>query len=204
MTTDPLPLDADAPDVDGPDAIARDASANPSTAIHVEVELEKPFPTSGRLLGVDFGTVRIGIAVCDPLRILVSPLEIRNVATQESDGRYFVELAKREAASGFVVGLPIHCDGGESEKSRQARKFAGWLQKTTTLPVRLFDERFTTSAAQQRVGGGQKKKKNSRARLIDAIAAQVLLESFLEAARYRGEVPGQSPWAAPTGDQPLD
>ncbi len=165
---------------------------------------ELPFPTTGRLLGVDFGTVRIGVSVCDPLRILVSPLEIRAVGTQDADGRYFIELAKREFASGFVVGLPIHCDGGESEKSRQARTFAGWLEKTTALPVRLFDERFTTSAAQQRVGSSQKKKKKSRARQIDAIAAQVLLEAFLEAARYRGEIPGQSPWAAAIGDQPLD
>jgi putative Holliday junction resolvase len=179
-------------------------SLPPASEITVSAEPELPFPVSGRLLGVDFGTVRIGISVCDPLRILVSPLEIRMVAAREADGRYFIELAKREAASGFVVGLPIHCDGGESEKSRQARTFAVWLQKTTEIPVRLFDERFTTSAAQQRVSGGQKKKKGTRARQIDAIAAQVLLESFLEAARYRGETPGQSPWAAASGDQPLD
>lgn len=163
------------------------------------------FPSAGRLIGVDYGTVRIGISVCDPLRILVSPLEIRNVSNQDADGRYFCELAKRELAEGFVVGLPIHCDGGESEKSRQARAFALWLHEATGLPVRLFDERFTTSAAQQRVGGGQsRKKKLSRARQIDAIAAQILLESFLEAARYFGEVPGQLPSDPATGDQPLD
>jgi putative Holliday junction resolvase len=168
-------------------------------------KMEAPYPTEGRLLGIDFGTVRIGISVCDPLRILVSPLEIRLVSNQESDGKYLCELARRERACGFVVGLPIHCDGGESDKSRQARTFALWLQTTTGLPVRLFDERFTTSAAQQRVGGGQSRnKKKSRVRQIDAIAAQILLESFLEAARYRGETPGQSPDAPATGDQSLD
>ncbi|MGV3485009.1 MAG: Holliday junction resolvase RuvX [Planctomycetaceae bacterium] len=162
------------------------------------------FPPAGRLIGVDFGTVRIGISICDPLRILVSPLEIRVVSNQEADARYFCDLATREAAEGFVVGLPIHCDGGESEKSRQARIFAVWLQTTTGLPVRLFDERFTTSAAQQRVSGQSRKKKQSRTRQIDAIAAQVLLESFLEAARYHADVPGQNPSAPATGDQPLD
>lgn len=163
------------------------------------------FPSTGRLIGVDFGTVRIGISICDPLRILVSPLEIRAVSNLEADGRYFCELATRESADGFVVGLPIHCDGGESEKSRQARIFAGWLQTQTGLPVRLFDERFTTSAAQQRVGGGHgRKKKQSRTRQIDAIAAQVLLESFLEAARYHGDIPGQCPSDPASGDQPLD
>ena len=167
--------------------------------------VDLPFPASGRLIGVDFGTVRIGISICDPLRILVSPLEIRDAASRDSDGQYFCELARREAASGFVVGLPIHCDGGESEKSRQAREFALWLQSVTALPVRLFDERFTTAAAQQRVGGGSsRRKKQSRARRIDAVAAQVLLESFLESARYHDEIPGQLPSATASGDQPID
>lgn len=165
---------------------------------------EVPFPTTGRLLGVDFGTVRIGISVCDPMRILASPLEIRGVSDKQADGKYFCDLAKKESASGFVVGLPIHCDGGESVKSREARLFAVWLRDTTGLPVRLFDERFTTSAAQQRMREGQKKKKSSRTRQIDAVAAQVLLESFLEAARYRGETPGQSPSGAAKGDASLD
>ncbi len=165
---------------------------------------EEPFPSTGRLLGVDFGTVRIGVAVCDPLRILVSPLEIHHVVNKEVDGRYFCDLARRENGRGFVVGLPIHCDGGESQKSREARTFAVWLQNTTNLPVRLFDERFTTSAAQSRVGVTKGKKNKSRARQIDAIAAQVLLESFLEAARYRGEIPGTDPTAPAAGDSPLD
>jgi putative holliday junction resolvase len=163
-----------------------------------------PFPETGRLLGIDYGTVRIGVSVCDPLRILVSPLEIRQVSGREADGRYFKELAKREQASGFVVGLPIHCDGGESDKSREARAFAVWLQEAASLPVRLFDERFTTSAAQQRMGPGKGKKKGSRVRQIDAIAALVLLESFLEAARYRGEMPGYPPSAEAKGGEGLE
>jgi len=179
-------------------------SPNVSSKTQSDAVSETPFPTTGRLLGVDFGTVRIGISVCDPMRILASPLEIRTVSDKQADGKYFCELAKKEAASGFVVGLPIHCDGGESAKSREARLFAVWLRDTTGLPVRLFDERFTTSAAQQRMHEGQKKKKSSRTRQIDAVAAQVLLESFLEAARYRGETPGQSPSGAAKGDASLD
>ncbi len=164
---------------------------------------EITFPPTGRLLGIDYGTVRIGVAVCDPLRILVSPLEIRTVGTPEADGVYFAQLAKSERADGFVVGLPIHCDGRESEKSRQVRTFAKWLRDTTGLPVRLFDERFTTADAQARIRG-QAGNKKSRARLVDAVAAQVLLESFLEAARYRGDLPGQSIDAPPKGDAPLE
>ena len=162
------------------------------------------FPATGRLAGIDYGTVRIGVAVCDPLRILVSPLEIHQVAGQTRDGTYFQSLVKRERIEGFVVGLPIHCDGGESDKSRQARAFARWLWETTSVPVRLFDERFTTSTAQSRMrsaGGGGKR---TRQRLVDAIAAQVILESFLEAARHLGELPGQTVHAAADGDAPLE
>lgn len=173
---------------------------------------EPPFPRQGRLAGVDFGTVRIGIAVCDPLRILVSPLEIRQVSDPQRDGEYFRQLAVREAIDGFVVGLPIHCDGGESEKSVAARRFARWLSESTAMPVRLFDERFTTSAAQSRArssqGGSQRGfkggGKRSRQRRVDAIAAQVLLESYLEASKYRDELPGQSPTGPATGEAALD
>lgn len=160
------------------------------------------FPDSGRIAAVDFGTVRIGVAVCDPERILASPLEVRSVAGPKEDADYFRELVRREKIRGLVVGLPIHCDGGESEKSRQCRQFAQWLAAETETPVRLFDERFTTSAAQQRMTGGglSRKKKKSR---LDAIAALVLLESFLEASRYHGEAASQRIDAPPEGGETL-
>ncbi|HBJ35045.1 MAG TPA: Holliday junction resolvase RuvX [Planctomycetaceae bacterium] len=165
---------------------------------------DQSFPRSGRLAAVDFGTVRIGIAICDPMWILVSPLEIRQVSGEALDGPYFVSLAKREAIDGFVVGLPIHCDGGESDKSRQARRFGKWLADVTGKPVRLFDERFTTSAAQARMRSATASGKRTRHRLVDAIAAQVLLESFLEALRYRDELPGQSVSAKAAGDETIE
>jgi len=163
------------------------------------------FPRSGRLIGVDFGTVRIGISVCDPMWILASPLEIRAVGGKESDAAYFQSLIRREQAVGLIVGLPIHCDGGESEKSREARAFAVWLTDVTSLPVRLFDERFTSSVAQQRIRETGKKGKHNRDRNLDAVAAQVLLESFMEAIRYGGgQTPGQMTTAPATGDASLE
>jgi putative Holliday junction resolvase len=175
---------------------------------------DSAFPRSGRLAGVDFGTVRIGVSICDPMWILVSPLEIRAVTDPDRDAAYFRELARREHVEGWVVGLPIHCDGKESQKSVEARKFAVWLHAATSIPVRLFDERFTTSAAEDRVrsarnpGGktGSRKggMKRSRERLVDAVAAQVLLESFIEAARYHDTLPGQSPASPATGETAID
>ena len=161
-----------------------------------------PFPSSGRLAAVDFGSVRIGIAVCDADRILASPLEVHPAADWQSDGEYFRSFAATERIGGFVVGLPIHCDGGESQKSLECRKFARWLAEETGLPVRLFDERFTTSDAMSRMAGAGFTKKKQTKR-VDAIAAQVILESFLEACRYRDEIAGEPIDAKPTGGESL-
>lgn len=148
------------------------------------------FPSNGRLAAIDFGTVRIGIAVCDPDWILASPLEIRPSGSEQEDDAYFRELVQRERLAGWVVGLPIHNDGGESEKSVLSREFAKRIGTVTGLPVRLFDERFTTVAATQRLGAAGYTRKRKKERL-DAVAAQVILESFLEACRYRKEIAGE-------------
>ncbi len=147
------------------------------------------YPSSGRIAAVDFGTKRIGLAICDPDWILASPLEVYTVRDPKRDAAYFAEISQQERIVAFVVGLPIHCDGGESQKSAESREFAHWLRDVTRRPVRLFDERFTTSAARERLrSSGSFKRSNKRP--VDAIAALVLLESFLEASRYRDEIVG--------------
>ncbi|KAA5541095.1 Holliday junction resolvase RuvX [Roseiconus nitratireducens] len=161
-----------------------------------------PFPRSGRLAAVDYGTVRIGIAVCDPDRILASPVDVYRVVDDQRDAAYFRTLATQERIAGFVVGLPIHCDGGESQKSKECREFARWLADQTELPVRLFDERFSTSAAKQRMAGSGGRGK--RRKQFDAVAALVLLESFLEACRYRDDIAGQSIDHEPHGGESLE
>ncbi|MFG0260805.1 MAG: Holliday junction resolvase RuvX [Novipirellula sp. JB048] len=153
------------------------------------------FPAAGRLAAIDFGSVRIGIAICDPDRILASPLEVRSASKWEQDGAYYRELCKRERIVGFVVGLPIHLDGGESEKSIQARGFARWLASETSKPVRLFDERFTTADANNRMRAAGYTRRGKKKRL-DAVAALVILEAFIEACRYRGELVGEPPGGA--------
>jgi putative Holliday junction resolvase len=102
-----------------------------------------------------------------------------------------------------VVGLPIHCDGGESQKSLECREFAKWLFDETEIPVRLFDERFTTADAKQRMRAGGFSDKKGKKR-IDAVAALVLLESFLEASRYLGGIAGEDLDASAQGGQSLD
>lgn len=139
-------------------------------------------PRSGRLAGIDYGTVRIGVAVTDPNQSLASPLEIYTRRNLPADAAWFQKLAADERLAGFVVGLPIHTTGNESQKSREAREFANWLTQVTGLPVQLFDERFTTAHAQSLLleAGLTKKRRKER---LDKIAAQILLLAYLESSR---------------------
>src|SRR5690348_12721313 len=98
-------------------------------------------PARQRIAGVDYGTVRIGIAIGDDETRIASPLETYHRRTPELDATYFQKLAKQEAIHRFVVGLPVHLSGEESQKSYEARKFAAWLHELTGVPVELFDER---------------------------------------------------------------
>jgi putative Holliday junction resolvase len=138
-------------------------------------------PRQGRLAGVDYGTVRIGIAICDPGQAFSSPYENYTRRTTALDGDYFRRLAKEESLVGFVLGLPLHTTGNESQKSREARQFADWLRATTGLPVQRCDERFTSAQAEQHLLAAELTKKRRKERL-DMLAAQILLASFLESA----------------------
>lgn len=145
--------------------------------------MNKPsFPSEGRLAGIDFGTVRIGIAVSDAGQRIASPLENYQRVGLQGDALHFRQLVEQEAIVAFVVGLPVHSSGDESEKSREARRFGEWLQQETHLPVTYFDERYTTVQAEQILGQAGLTKKRRRGRL-DMLAAQILLAAFLESNR---------------------
>jgi putative Holliday junction resolvase len=161
------------------------------------------FPVEGRIAAIDYGTVRIGVAVCDPDRRLASPLEVRSAANWQQDADFYRSLVQQERLVALIVGLPIHLDGGESQKSRECREFARWLATETELPVRLFDERFTTADAQQRISAGRLSRQQKKKR-VDAIAALVLLESFMEACRYHGRLAGVPVDAKAEGGDSLD
>ena len=104
-------------------------------------------PRKGRLAGVDYGTVRIGVAISDPERMIASPLENYDRRDQDQDARFFNKLASEEEIVAWIVGLPIHSDGSESKKSVEARAFGTWLGETTKLPVTWCDERYSSQFA---------------------------------------------------------
>jgi putative holliday junction resolvase len=147
--------------------------------------LQPRTPSPGRVAGIDYGHVRIGIAISDTDRTIASPLENYNSRGREQDGKRFQRLVAEEGVVLFVVGLPIHLDGGESEKSREARRFGQWLGELTGLPVEFFDERFTSHEAEQFLLAAELTKKRRKKRM-DMLAAQIMLSAYLE-SQGRGE-----------------
>ena len=98
-----------------------------------------------RILGLDFGTRRVGSAVCDPRRTIAFPLEVYELRGPEPDARHYRALMLENEIERIVVGLPLHTSGREGELASRARKFGDWLAAVTARPVVYFDERYTTS-----------------------------------------------------------
>jgi putative holliday junction resolvase len=142
----------------------------------VHFALDRP---TGRIAGIDFGTVRIGIAISDANRSIASPYENYTRRGLEADRLRFKRLVEEEQVMRFVVGLPVHLSGLESAKSIEARQFGQWLFEATGVEVTYFDERFTTHEAQLHLAGAQLTKKQRKARL-DKLAAQIMLTAYLE------------------------
>jgi putative pre-16S rRNA nuclease len=143
-------------------------------------------PRAGRLAGIDYGTVRIGVAITDPEQRLASPLENYTRRGAAADAAWFKQLAVNERLVGFIVGLPVYASGDESLKSHEARQFGAWLAELTGLPVRYFDERYTSAHAETLLIDADVTRKKRKQRL-DKLAAQILLAAYLESSRIEGE-----------------
>ncbi len=139
------------------------------------------------LLGVDYGTVRIGLAITDPDAKLAFPWATYTRRSPQLDARYFRELVENETIGRIVVGLPILLDGREGPKAQEARAFGQWLNEVTALPVLFWDERFTTVEAEGHLWSAGLTHRRRKARR-DRVAAQILLQSYLEAG-----CPGERP-----------
>lgn len=128
---------------------------------------------------MDYGHVRIGIAITDAGQSIASPLCNYTRRGETADAAYFQRLVEEEAVAGFVVGLPLHMSGDESQKSTEVRTFGSWLTRQTGCPVVFHDERFSTLAAEALMGEAAlspKKRKKRR----DMLAAQIILTSYLD------------------------
>jgi putative holliday junction resolvase len=150
---------------------------------------------SGARLGVDVGSVRIGIAVSDPDGILATPVAtVRRGKDKDDDydvvGR-IARLSAERAAIEVVVGLPVSLSGHEGQAARSVRHFATRLaRKIAPVPVRMVDERMTTGAAwrDMRASGISERRGRST---VDQAAAVIILQGALDAERATGQPPGE-------------
>lgn len=133
----------------------------------------------GRVLAIDYGKKRTGIAVTDPLRIIATPLE--TVLTQNLLA-FLKEYARREPVDEFVIGMPKTLKNEDSEIAPVVRKFVAVLKNTfPEKAVHEVDERFTSSMAQRAmIEGGMKKKDRQEKGNVDKISATLILQSFLD------------------------
>jgi putative Holliday junction resolvase len=136
-----------------------------------------------RILGVDYGAKRIGLAVCDRSETIASPLT--TWATAEADARRFADLVQVEEIEAIVVGLPIRTDGVEGPEARNVRAFADGLREAMDVPVELFDERFSTQRAERAMLSADLSRQKRRDR-IDQLAAQAILDAYLRHRQSSG------------------
>ncbi|MCS3919690.1 Holliday junction resolvase RuvX [Fervidibacter sacchari] len=138
-----------------------------------------------RILAVDYGEKRIGLAVSDELGITASPLTTLMHRSDEETVRHIAQLASKLKVAQIVIGLPRRTDAQEGEMERRVKAFAEKLRQAVSVPIVLFDERFTTRIAEQvllEADLSRRKRKQVR----DRLAAVILLQSFLEAQRMSG------------------
>lgn len=135
-----------------------------------------------RVLAVDVGTKRTGIAVSDPLGYTAQPLETWQCRTPVEDAGHIAQLATYYQAELVLVGHPITLGGSASPQTVKAEAFAATLQERCTCPVRLWDERLTTAQGERAlIEGGVRREK--RRHVVDQVAAQLLLQQYLDAQR---------------------
>lgn len=132
----------------------------------------------GRIMGIDYGKVRIGIALTDLLKTIASPYEVYKSVSLQKDVEYFVKLVKEKEVEKIVLGLPLNMDGSEGERAKRTRIFGEMLEKACSVPVVYQDERLSSVEAENYLLDGDVRR-DKRKNLIDKVAATIILEDYL-------------------------
>ncbi|NAZ81707.1 Holliday junction resolvase RuvX [Kineococcus sp. R8] len=146
----------------------------------------------GVRLAVDVGSVRVGVATCDPAAMLATPL--RTLVRDDAHDEDVAEVAREAAGRGAVevlVGLPLSMDGSEGPAAHRALDYAGRLARAVApVPVRMVDERLSTVDAHRVLHAAGRRERSFRA-VVDQVAAVVLLQAALDVERSTGRAPGR-------------
>jgi putative Holliday junction resolvase len=131
-----------------------------------------------RLLCLDLGEKRIGVAVGDDQNGLAFPDRVLTRRSAKQDRQAIAQLTREHEAGTVVVGLPLALDGSDNPNAQRARSFAEYLSRVITVPVVLWDERLTTVEATERLAGAGMTGARQKG-LVDAVSAAVILEDFM-------------------------
>ena len=136
----------------------------------------KDFPRIGRILGIDWGLRRCGIAVSDENRGFVFTRPQLYIKNQDELIQKIADFAVAEKISGIVLGLPLHSDGSDSDTTKMVREFANALSVQTDLPIIFIEENLTSAAAQEEIGRKSIAKIKSE---LDSVSAKIILENAI-------------------------
>ncbi len=139
--------------------------------------------TAGRVLALDAGSTRIGVAVSDPRRVVATPLAVIAADRLEAELRSLIDEYQPVT---IVVGLPIGLSGTEGSAAARARAFATRVGELSGIPVELVDERFTTVTAEAALLEGGVRRRDRRQK-VDKVAAAVILRQYLDRSTPRGD-----------------
>ena len=159
---------------------AADTAADAAYRTEFAAEMEAAgMGGKGKILGVDLGTVRTGLAVSDPSGLLASPVGTVTQRDPDRLAEQVAQAAREQAAAGIVGGHPRNMDGTRGESARRAEAFADRLRLLTGLPVSLWDERMTTVSAIGVLNETNTRGKRRKA-VVDTVAATIILQDFLD------------------------
>jgi len=152
-----------------------------------------------RILGLDLGSKRIGLAISDPLGLTAQGLPTLKHANRRATMERLRELTDAYQVERIVLGHPLHMKGYASARAEEAERFAEWLRRDLKLPVELFDERLTSAEAERlmREAGASRRERREAA---DRMAAQLILQAYLDRARALDSSALAPEASGPSGD----
>jgi len=132
-----------------------------------------------RKLGIDYGDARMGFALSDPLGIIASPFQVYIRKRTDEDFKYIACLIKEKEVDTVIIGLPVNMDGSSGERAEKSIAFGDKLKEFCGAKIEYIDERLSTVSAERALIEGNMRR-DKRKEVIDMIAAQIILQSYLD------------------------
>lgn len=145
-----------------------------------------------RVLAVDYGDRRVGLAVSDALGIAAHGLDTLEIRTPQQAAKAVARTAREKEAERIVVGVPLNMDGTSGERAEVTENFCEEVRKRTDIPVEVFDERWTTMRAERTLHEGGIRARDQK-KHVDKLAAVLILQDYL--GSQPGAVGGGAPWS---------